>query len=550
VNARHAIRPALALCCAVVGGTCVASCGGGGGTAAATTAPGAHVFTDVVAEVPLNLDETGTPDAATVTLLPSWSSELVRPQPAAPGPHAKLPRDDAVVPYLATSWQRDANGSYVFVLRRGVHGASGDPFTASDVRWSIERAIARSPVAPFLFRLAHIDTHDPVTTLDAHRVRVNVTSPSPFTLSVLASYDAAIYDSKVYRAHASAGDPWAQDWGANHSAGYGAYQVAADVPGKQIELRANPGFWRRPWYTTVLIKLESDPSARLDDVLSGSATHTTGLTWQEFQDAVNAASQDGVSATVLQTGPSVIAWHLNVTHGPLANPMVRQALNLGVDRVELAGDLDNSYAAPDSSVIPAAFGQQQPGDFDPATARSLLRAAGFSPGKLTVSIVTNEQLTDDLAPPVLGVIYHDLRIAPNSIGVNLDMSYVENPDQLLTLEGRRTLESTIDVSTPLLGGAGFLLEQTANTRLDPVSTASREGYANPALQTLLDQIAGSSGGAATDGLISAAAHLIDTDVPTIELAALPVQNVTRAGVTGYAAYTQPVVYYENLHPSS
>jgi len=28
-----------------------------------------------------------------------------------------------------------------------------------------------------------------------------------------------------------------------------------------------------------------------------------------------------------------------------------------------------------------------------------------------------------------------------------------------------------------------------------------------------------------------------------------VQNVSRANVTGYAAYTQPVIYYENLHPT-
>jgi hypothetical protein len=25
--------------------------------------------------------------------------------------------------------------------------------------------------------------------------------------------------------------------------------------------------------------------------------------------------------------------------------------------------------------------------------------------------------------------------------------------------------------------------------------------------------------------------------------------VTRANVTGYSAYTQPVIYYENLHPT-
>ncbi|HEY5389535.1 MAG TPA: ABC transporter substrate-binding protein [Solirubrobacteraceae bacterium] len=551
MNGRDAIRPALSLCVAAAAAVCLASCGGGGaGTAtAATRGPNAHTFTDVVAEVPLNLDETGTPDPGTVALLPSWSSELVRPQPAAPGPNAKLPGDDAVVPYLATSWQRDSGGSYTFELRRGVRGPSGDPLTAADVRWSLERAIARSPVAPFLFALAHIDTTDPVTILDPHRVRVNVTSPSPFTLSVLASYDAAIYDSRIYRSHASAADPWAQTWGATHSAGYGAYWVAADVPGKEVTLRANAGFWRRPWYTTVLIKNEPNPSSRLDDVLSGAATHTTGLTWAEFQNAADNSTRDGVRATVLQTGPSVIAWHLNVTHGPLANPQVRQALSLGIDRVELADGLDYGLAEPDSSVIPPVFGQRQPSDFDPEAARSLLRAAGVSAGNLTISIVTNEQLSDDLAPAVLGYVYKDLHTASNSIGVNLDMSYIEDPDQLLALEAHRALESTLEVSTPLLGGAGFVLEETANTKLDPVSIASREGYSNPSLQTLLDQIASSSGGAPTQALITQAAHMIDTDTPTINLAELPVQNVTRAGVTGYAAYTEPVVYYENLHPT-
>ena len=36
-------------------------------------------------------------------------------------------------------------------------------------------------------------------------------------------------------------------------------------------------------------------------------------------------------------------------------------------------------------------------------------------------------------------------------------------------------------------------------------------------------------------------------IPTVNFVAIPVQNVTRANVTGYAAYTQPVVYYEYLH---
>lgn len=538
---RSRLLQAATLCAALA--SCVSACGGG----AAASALRAHTFTDLVAALPLDLDETATPSSASAQILPTWASELVRPQPAAPGPDTKLPPDDAVVPYLATSWQRDASGSYTFELRRGVRGVSGNPFTAADVRWSLEREIARSPVAPFLFKLAHIDTTDPVTIIDPHRVRINVTSPSPFTLSVLASYDAAIYDSALYRSHATASDPWAQVWGATHSASFGAYWVADFVPGSEIELQANPGFWLKPYYTRVFIRQVPDPSTRLADVLAGSATHTSNLTWEEFQEAQDIGGAQGVSARVLQTGPDVIAWHLNVASGPLANPQVREALKLGVDRGLVASDIDGGLADPSSATIPAAFGEPQPSDFDPEQSRSLLRAAGYQltgPHVTTIDIYTNDVLLDGEAPSVLKALDQEMP----QIGVNVNMTYVEDPDQLYSLEQDSALESTIDLDTPLLGGAGFLLEETANTALDPVATAAGEHYHNAALQTVLDQLADSPGGSAAQTLIAQAAQMIDNDAPTIELAALPVQNVTRSNVTGYAAYTTPVTYYESLHP--
>ncbi len=536
----------------VLAAACLAACGGASSgstsssssSAQAASVTAAHTFTDLVSEVPLSLDETATPDSASTALLPSWSSELVRPAPAKPGPDALLPPDGDVVPYLATSWQRDAGGSYSFELRRGVSGVSGDPFSAADVRWSLARALARSPVAPFLFALAHISTADPVTIINSHRVRVNVTSPSPFTLSVLASFDAGIYDSALYRSHATADDPWALSWGSRHSASFGAYWVAGFVPGRQIVLAANPGFWDPAWYARVVIRAVSSTSARLADVIDGSATHTSALNWAEFQEAVNIGSDNGVSATVLQTGPGVIAWHLDVAGGPLANAQVRQALTLGVDRAALAAGIDNSFAAPNSLTIPAAFGQSQPTDFDPQQSRSLLRAAGYPPGALTIRIYTNNSELQGNAAAVLGFLYHDMI----EIGVNLRMAYVNNPDQLLSLEQHSAVESTIDSQTPLLGGAGFLLEETGNAALDPVSPAAQQRYASSALQSQLDQLRNSAGGAGADSLIQQAAATIDSEMATVNFAAIPIQNVTRSNVTGYAAYTMPVTYYENLHP--
>jgi len=527
----------------------LAACGGGGSGSASrsttsSTTPAGHTFIDLVGELPINLDETATPDAASTDLLPSWSSELVRPKGAAPGPNAVLAPDDAVVPYLATSWQRDPNGDYTFRLRRGVRGVSGDPFTAADVKWSLERAVARSPVAPFLFELAHIDSANPVTVLDSHRVRINVTGPSPFTLSVLASFDAAIYDSALYRSHATAADPWAQQWGSTHSGSFGAYWVAWFWPRHEIELEANPGFWRKPYYQRVLIRQVVSAGTRVDEVLAGAATHTSGLPWGNFETAVNSPASDGASATILQTGPGVISWHFNVTSGPLANPLVRQAINLGVNRIEMANALDETFDAPTVLTIPAALGQPQPTVFDPVQARSLLRAAGYPKG-VTIDIYTNEDQAGDEAYTLLAI----LRAQMLQLPVYLRITFVDDTDQLLALEQNHQLQSSIDILTPLLGGAGFLLEQNDNVALDPVSPAANQRYANPALATLLDQLRNSPPGPAADALIHQAAAIVDSDVPTVNLVAIPIQNVTRAGITGYAAYAQPVTYYEYLHPA-
>jgi len=518
---------------------------GCGGSSAAATSAAAHTFTDLVAQLPVDLDETGTPSPASASILPSWSSELVRPAPAAPGPNAQLPPDGAVVPYLATSWQRSSDGSYTFELRRGVRGDSGDLFSAADVRWSLDRALARSPVAPFLFALAHIDVADPVTVLDSHLVRVNVTSPSPFTLSVLASYDLAIYDSALYRSHATHADPWAQQWGTTHSASFGAYWVSQFVPRRVIELQANPGFWARPYYTRVYIREDDSSPDRLAKLLAGAATHTSGLSWKEFEEATDVSHADGVSATILQSGPGVLGWHFDVASGPLANPLVRQAINLSLNRADLAAAVDGTDDQPSVLTVPAAFGQAQPTSYDPEQARSLMRAAGYPDG-ITLNVYTNFGELGGGAGELLNLLSGEL---DNNIGVVVKFIFINDTDQLLALEQSPGLESTIEADTPLLGGAGFLLEQDANTALDPVSDAALQHFGSTTLQTLLDQLGDSPGGAPTQALITQAASAIDAELPTVNISAIPVQNVSRANVTGYAAYTQPVIYYENLHPS-
>ena len=65
---------------------------------------------------------------------------------------------------------------------------------------------------------------------------------------------------------------------------------------------------------------------------------------------------------------------------------------------------------------------------------------------------------------------------------------------------------------------------------------------------MLDQLDTTPAGTGASALAQQAATTLDTALPTINLTYVPVQNVTRADVTGYRAYTQPAVYYEHLRP--
>src|SRR5947199_368758 len=116
-----------------------------------------------------------------ISLAPTWFDPAETPGIVTPfmvlyGLHDAMLKalpGNPLAPALAESWTMSPDGlSYEFVLRRGVKFHNGDPVTAEDVKFSMERYRGAAS-GPYKARMASIDVLDP------HRVRFRFKHPWP-----------------------------------------------------------------------------------------------------------------------------------------------------------------------------------------------------------------------------------------------------------------------------------------------------------------------------------------------------------------------------------
>lgn len=89
-----------------------------------------------------------------------------------------------VVPALAESWRISPDGKeYTFRLRRNVKFHNGDPLTAGDVKWSLERMMNPATKSR---RFANLKTIDAIEVRDAATLVVRLKGPAADFLAVLA----------------------------------------------------------------------------------------------------------------------------------------------------------------------------------------------------------------------------------------------------------------------------------------------------------------------------------------------------------------------------
>jgi len=146
-----------------------------------------------------------------------------------------------VVPLLAESYEVSEDGLvWTFKLRKGVTFHNGNPLTADDVVYSLERVIKMNQDPAWMIA----DFVDRVEKVDDYTVKIYLKEPYAGFKFVLATPVAAIVDKETVEAHGGVVEGEANEWMTTHAVGTGPYKLVEWKPGELIYLEAYDGYWK------------------------------------------------------------------------------------------------------------------------------------------------------------------------------------------------------------------------------------------------------------------------------------------------------------------
>ncbi len=281
--------------------------------------------------------------------------------------------DGSVKPALAASWTIENEGArYVFALQSGVTFHDGAVFSAEDVKFSIDRAMAEESTNAQKALFANIDS---VEVIDASTVAVNLKQADGSLLFNLAWGDAIVLDSAT------------AENAATLPVGTGPFAFDKWVQGDRIEIVKNDAYWGTPAkLDKATFKFISEPTAAYAAILAGDLDAFPNYPAPENLAQLDA---DPRYSVVLGSTEGETILSTNNAVAPFDDVRVRKALAHAINRGEIIDGAMFGYGTPIGTHFaphnPAYVDLTAQSNYDPEMAKALLKEAGHEDG-LTVSL--------------------------------------------------------------------------------------------------------------------------------------------------------------------
>ncbi len=358
-----------------------------------------------------------------------------------------------VSPDLAESWEASPDGAtYTFHLRRGVKWHDGEPFSSADALHSLQRIIdpeVRSPRCGSLLRPLVKRVEAP----DDYTVVVHLKFPSRIILPALASAWCKILPKHILERDGDLTRPRSQ-------IGTGPFKLKKYIRGSVIEWERNPDYFIKglPYLDGVKQFIIKSRPTQIAAIKSGKVDFWYG--WPPLNkkqiDEIRQARDDLIYRVSEPGGVAQI--HMNTTRKPFDNPDIRWAVNLAIDRHEIA---ERAY---DGMIIPCAILPREAfGDYG-LPMEEVLQSPGCRQPK-EADLAEAKRLVAKHYPD--GV---DIEIAVRSVGNYVDIaSLVIQQLKKIGIRGKlKTWESAAGFAAWARGDFTLIgVQATAMTFMDP-----------------------------------------------------------------------------------
>ena len=288
-------------------------------------------------------------------------------------------------PGLAESWTIAEDGkTFTFKIRQGVTFHSGNPLTAKDVVWSLQRLV-KLGLAPSTdlrqwgFSAENVDSLIRATDDQTVVVETPEVWNSNLILLSLASFSTSILDSAFLADKNKDGD-LGREFLQTADAGSGPYSLRTWRANEMLIAEAFEDYWQgEPAMRRVLMRHLPESSAQRLQLEAGDMDVATRLS------STDLAALDASGDVTIQKTPGFGFYYvaLNQKDEILSNPKVREAFRYLIDYDGLSATVMKYYGIKQQSIIPAGLPgaiEDNPYKLDIEKAKQLLAEAGYPDG--------------------------------------------------------------------------------------------------------------------------------------------------------------------------
>ncbi|MCI9887521.1 ABC transporter substrate-binding protein [Micrococcales bacterium 31B] len=354
---------------------------------------------------PVNLDFTTTAGAAIPQALMSNVYEGL----------VEIDQDGRIQPLLASAWEVSADrSSYTFTLQPGVLFSNGEPFTAHEVKFSIERVQSDAWKSSLK---AKMDVVKAVTVLSDTQVRIDLKQPSNAWLYDMGTPIGAMFH------------PQGVSDLATKPVGTGPFEVTAWNAGDSLNFTARSDYWGpAPALKTATLRYFADATATTNALQAGDVDLVYNM---QSPELLSAFAEDPLYQVIQGTSTGEIVLSMNNQAAPFDDVRVRRAVMYAIDRKAVRDTAWNGLGTLVGGPVPPSdpYYEDLTGvyPYDPAKARTLLREAGAESLSITFSVPTRPYAT-----AISEIVVSQLR----DVGINATIASTEFPavwlDQVFT----------------------------------------------------------------------------------------------------------------------